>query len=300
MTMRTVLAKGFVRWKRALLGWSFLGGLIWWVGPIAIANELGRLQNPQWFAISLILGVVVIVLLALRWILVCKIFAIDLKLSVAVKEYYISSLLNLLIPGGVGGEFNRAYRIAQSITSSEDVDLWQWKAARTVVYERLIGQLALLFYLFGCGVMKLGFISTITSSHSSAFLLPSWVKKSIPQKKEFKLIIQNPKIVFCTLMISLVANVALLMAYLFCAWSLGYPLQIDALFSYLAIALGLMALPSWGGVGARDIFALAGANSVGLTEAQGLTCSLVYTLYLGISALPGIYFWVRHEGAVCR
>ena len=289
------LARKIFRWKRALLGGSLLIGLIGWVGPTVVVNELGRLQDPQWFVSALVLGMIVVILFAFRWILVCRIFAIDLPLSTAIKEYYISTVLNLLIPGGVGGEFNRAYRIAQSMQLHEDENLLQWKAARTVLYERLIGQLALFLYLGGCGVMKLGFVSTFVSSKSSVFLLPKWVKKSIPQRKEVTLILQNSKIFIYTLLLSLLANLALLIAYLFCAWSLGYPLEIDALFSYLAIALGLMALPNWGGIGARDIFALAGANSVGLTEAQGLTCSLVYTLFIALSATPGIYFWIRHK-----
>ncbi|MEJ2076229.1 MAG: lysylphosphatidylglycerol synthase transmembrane domain-containing protein, partial [Reinekea sp.] len=77
-----------------------------------------------------------VILSAWRWRFTAGRLEHDIALPTAIGEYYVSSFLNLILPGGMAGDALRAYR-----NRAEGAGGWKRPAA-AVFLERLSGQFA--------------------------------------------------------------------------------------------------------------------------------------------------------------
>lgn len=121
--------------------WAFsaalLGGLLLWVDAAALVDSL-RQAHMGWVIAGIALGVVQVLVSALRWRYTVHCVGIRLAARVAVQEYFLSTLTNQLLPGGVVGDANRAWRHRQVQQASDT-----GRAVHAVILERLSGQLVL-------------------------------------------------------------------------------------------------------------------------------------------------------------
>jgi glycosyltransferase 2 family protein len=117
-------------------------GLLVFAVDLAEAWRSLRAADP--FLVVLALGLVQgqIVLSAVRWRFTAGRLGHHLGYGTAVAEYYLASLLNLALPGGVGGDAVRAARAgaARPVGSAVTGPV----ILRAVVLERLAGQMAFL------------------------------------------------------------------------------------------------------------------------------------------------------------
>ncbi len=90
----------------------------------------------RWVLMGLLIVQLQIVLSALRWQITAVRLGQGLSVPRAIQEYYLATLANLSLPGGVSGDAARIYRNRYSAGAAA--------SARSVVIERLAGQLALL------------------------------------------------------------------------------------------------------------------------------------------------------------
>jgi uncharacterized membrane protein YbhN (UPF0104 family) len=120
------------------LGFSFslLFGLALFFDIGDVISRLGQIHFG-WVIFAVALSVPQFAVSAWRWRFTAKRLGIDLPFSVALREYYLSTFLNQVLPGGVVGDFSRAWRHArtQIITGS---------AIRAVILERVSCQVVMM------------------------------------------------------------------------------------------------------------------------------------------------------------
>ena len=109
-----------------------------------IAREFGagivdqlRGIEPGWLFAGLLLSVIQILLSAWRWRFTAARLALPLAPMTAVREYYLASLVNQILPGGVLGDAQRAWRHGRATPRRAP-------AFQAVVIERFSGQLAMI------------------------------------------------------------------------------------------------------------------------------------------------------------
>ncbi|MGD2045706.1 MAG: lysylphosphatidylglycerol synthase transmembrane domain-containing protein [Gemmatimonadota bacterium] len=111
-------------------------GLLWLVSRRVdvggVAERLGSL-SPAWVAAGLAISALQVLVLAWRWRFTAARLGIALPMRVALGEYYLSILLNQVLPGGVLGDVSRAWRHART-------DAPTGSAVRAVVLERASAQ----------------------------------------------------------------------------------------------------------------------------------------------------------------
>ncbi|PQO22008.1 lysylphosphatidylglycerol synthetase family protein [Rhodobacteraceae bacterium WD3A24] len=106
-------------------------------GPEALRHLAGA--QPGWLAAALGLLSVQIVASALRWRLTAARLGQPLTRAHAVREYYLATLANMALPGGILGDAGRALRARAGVGIAA--------SAQAVVIERLAGQVALFALL---------------------------------------------------------------------------------------------------------------------------------------------------------
>ena len=91
--------------------------LLWLVSRfVDVDDVLARLSELDlgWVAVGLAVSVLQVGVLAWRWRYTAARLGIDLPLREALGEYYLSILINQLLPGGVTGDVSRAWRHART------------------------------------------------------------------------------------------------------------------------------------------------------------------------------------------
>lgn len=125
---------------QALGRWGLSLGLLtlvwWWIEPEALWPLL-RSLSPGWVLLALMVTVAQVVLSAWRWRYTSSRLELPLPLRVAVGEYYLATFLNQVLPGGVAGDVNRAWRHGRAGQQA-------LAAANAVLIERLSGQVVLI------------------------------------------------------------------------------------------------------------------------------------------------------------
>jgi uncharacterized membrane protein YbhN (UPF0104 family) len=125
---RRPLAWRLVRW---LVGATIVAVIVWRLGTGPFLDGL-RAVDGRSLALAAGIGFVTTVCAAWRWHLVARGLGVAVPLRSATGAYYQSQLLNLVIPGGVVGDVDRAVRHGSAVG-----DLG--RGLRTVAWERLAG-----------------------------------------------------------------------------------------------------------------------------------------------------------------
>ncbi len=96
----------------ALFSLGLLAALYSVLDTGALRAALGA-PSPPWLALALLLSVPQMALSAWRWQLTAASLDVPLPFRHAFAEYYLGSFLNQVLPGGVLGDANRAWRHAR-------------------------------------------------------------------------------------------------------------------------------------------------------------------------------------------
>ena len=270
-------------------------------GQAALAHLAGA--QPLWLAGALALLTAQTVLSALRWRLTAGQFGIRLDLRTALSEYYLSQIVNQVLPGGVLGDAGRALRAR--------VQSGLMASGQAVLFERLAGQIA-LFALFAGAVLAslalpggfqwlstmllaplLSLIAGITG-----FWLVLWsVGPRLPGrtgsalgafKAAFRRALWAPRVRLRQIATSLGTALLNVAAFACCAAAVGVHLPPLAALVLVPPILLMMLVPiTVSGWGLREGAAAALLLGVGATAAEGLAASVAFGLTLIVAALPG-------------
>lgn len=284
-------------WVRVLVSLAILLLLSRVLDAGSIAARLADLHG-EWVAVALALSVVQVVLSAGRWQYTAARLGVELARAVAVREYYLATFLNQVLPGGVMGDVSRAWR------HRGDAGLTGPAAVHAVILERTSGQLVML----GVAAVSLVVIGLGIGGRSAAALLGLLLlaggataliaRAALPRLRALpvagRLLTDARRALFDTPAWIVQSTTSLLVVASYVAtWvaatrAVGIDTPTSTLLPLVAPVLVTMLIPvTVAGWGVREAGAAALWSSVGLTAADGVAVSVAYGLLVLVGSLPG-------------
>ncbi|MDR9432487.1 MAG: lysylphosphatidylglycerol synthase transmembrane domain-containing protein [Spiribacter sp.] len=274
-------------------------GLIGFVIAQFGTDVLQRLSHLryEWLFLALLLSVAQVVLSAWRWRYTAHQLGLELKRGTALREYYLGTLVNQVLPGGVLGDAQRAWRHGQSLTQRSP-------AFQAVIIERFSGQLAMVLIALGAwliapwrpalppafvlGLATIGLIST-------GFLSVTSLKRWAPNWWQA---LEQGLLQWRVLPLQMGASVLVATSYigvfaccLMASAAMGSPVIWLGL---IPLVLFAMLIPlSLGGWGLREGAAAVLWPLAGLAAAEGVTAAILYGGLSLIASLPGVIALIR-------
>lgn len=285
---------------------ALLAVMAMWVDRAALVQAFSHVSASD-LALGLALVQLQIMLSALRWRFTASRLGQRIELNRAIGEYYVASLLNQGLPGGMAGDAIRAWRMRTAGQGG-------WKLpAKAVVFERLSGQAA-FFLLAACGLIAwpllidtpepiglhpilpitlafavIALIGLVLAMRSGIF---SRFKNLMPELKQA--FVDNRAWVVQT-GLSLAVLATYIAVFFLASSAVGAPLPFVAVLTAIPLALLAMLIPAgFGGWGTREAAAMALWPFLGATSADGLAASLLYGTLSLAGAAPGILILALH------
>ena len=263
-----------------------------------VITRLAQLSGP-WVALGLGITVVQVVALAWRWRFTASRLGIDLPMRRAVSEYYISILLNQLLPGGVSGDISRAWRHARTPAPTGP-------AVRAVILERASGQVimttaavvSLLALPLASGLVRLS--TAGIALVAVALLVAMGLRRLSPASLAGRFWADTREALLArkAFPVQLASGVLVvgsyIALYLVAARAVGVDTPLVRLLPLVAPVLMTMLIPiTVAGWGVREAAAASLWGLVGLTPEDGVSISVAYGLFVLVSSAPGVPILTR-------
>ncbi|KAM3102332.1 YbhN family protein [Phormidesmis sp. 146-12] len=245
----------------------------------------------------------------LRWSVVLQSSNHSVPMSHLLSSYFAGMFLNIFLPGALGGDAYRVYRVAQ-ITKDPEV------ALVSVFLERFTGLAALsalavlglppAFRLVGRWDIILLFMSCVGALVGAVLLISSpklliWVE---PWLEKFRLgrvvdrfakiqillrkFAQHRRALALSMGLSLLLQLAIVYYHYLVAQQLKIPVSYLELLVFIPIVVVVTLLPiSLGGLGVKESLWVYLFSRVGLAAEQALLLSLTITALSWLLSLPG-------------
>ena len=243
---------------------------------------------------------------ATRWRLTAAPLGQKFGLGEAVKEYYLSQLVNQTLPGGMLGDAQRAVRARHRAGLL--------RASQAVAFERVAGQIA-LFVIMAAAL-------AITALVKGGTVWPAWLTAlaALPALVVAGLVVvvgfgkhlpgatgraldDLCRAAMASLfarglwrlqiVLSLATATCNIAAFTLCAWATGSVLPVWAMFALVPCVLFAMLFPlSVSGWGAREGAAAAILPLVGIAPEAAIAASIAFGLVFAASVLPGLVILV--------
>lgn len=283
-------------WLRFGLSITTVVALFWWTDATRVAAHL-RTLSLEWVGLSVLATTSATFSMAYRWQLTARALDIRFDFPLALREYYIAQLVNMVLPGGIPGDVSRAVR------TRKKADLK--RSAQSVVAERLLGQFAIMAVLFlGVNASLIwpgGFdhpllsitVLVVLLSAPIAVSLTSLALPSIGRLVAFLIRLQRQTVF---VLVGLVSSACLILGFYASARAVGVVIPPGSLFIVIPLVLTAMLIPmSIGGWGWREGAAAALFPMIGASSSAGVASGVTYGAVILIAALPAvaILLWPR-------
>ena len=285
---------------------------------------------------AILLTVPMHLLSALRWKLTCAQIDTPLSMHEAVREYYLASWLNTVLPGGVTGDAMRVWRqggIGHAPQTHPDRPRAKFPAKfpakffgrfrrplHGVVLERFAGQCA-LFTVLGAGMainhsrlMPLfdvlltitGLIALVSVvwwalvSHARTRngSVPGWRQQLLELHTDAQRAFSPWPVFWLQLALSLAVVATYLTIFWLAAQAVHAPLDFATALLAIPLVLTAMALPvSVGGLGLRETAAAVLWPGLSMSASNGVASALAYGAVILIGALPGAIVLMQQRSA---
>lgn len=282
-------------------------GILGYIGQRFGAAILERLQqvSPGWLIAGLLLTIVQVLLSAWRWRFTAGRLQLTLRPAVAVREYYLATLINQILPGGILGDAQRAWRHSHALPR-------RGPAFQAVVIERFSGQLAMVaialavwFYwppdhavdlpLPTAGTIGavVGGITLMTAAGMRMGMRrPHWLRD---WGRALNTALLTPRVLPVQLTASLAVAASYIAVYACCVMALGPTGTAGAWLPLIPMVLFTMLIPvSVAGWGLREGAAAVLWPLAGLPAAEGITAAVLYGALSLAASTPGLITLVRH------
>ena len=305
------------RWLASL---AILTGLLVWFRPERLIEQVGAFDE-RWMLAALGIGVVQVGLSAWRWRFTAHCLGLVMSYRRALQEYYLGSLVNQVLPGGVLGDAYRAKRHADQSPQKSPA----WFA---VIIERLSGQLALAVVavvviaqsatwrpllneawgLVGIGGMAWPGVLTYLGA-AVAIIGVGWAatRKAVFQSlwASFSQSLRACFWPFHRGAFQLASSLAIVATYVavfvLAAWAIGVDQPWPFLVAVAPALLLAMVVPiTVSGWGLRELVAAGVWSTLGLDPAQGVAVSVAYGVLIFLTALPGTLMWQHRHGSSAK
>lgn len=293
------------QWLRALVSVGLVALTAWFIDLRGLGRQLAgmRFEPAIWAAV---LSVPQLAITAWRWHFTAGRMGLELPFVRAWKEYYASTLLNLVLPGGVLGDVSRVVRVAEGSNAA--------KVARCVVLERASGQLA-LWLTIAIGAVALGWPTMPAAvGWLGAASVVFGIAVAIAMRNEaiadskigaaIRTIVSEVRTSMLSggawavqLGASLLAVALLGAMFYLCAVAVGAPVDGRQALLIAPLVLAASALPiSVGGWGVREATAAGLFGLMGLDATQGAAASAAFGAVSLVTALPGALVLLSKRG----
>ncbi|MEQ6884990.1 lysylphosphatidylglycerol synthase transmembrane domain-containing protein [Salicola sp. Rm-C-2C1-2] len=283
------------RYGRLLVSLVLLGLVAITIEPRDVGTVLQRL--PAWSLVAaLALSVPQVVLSALRWRYTAHRLGLPLEAQESVIAYYRATLVNQVMPGGVLGDVERAWRVRhpQARTSA---------AAHSVLLERLSGQLALLLTIVALVAMAPPFALPDTGLSGrwgcslAVGLLLMLAALRLPGIRDYSALLRSD---ICASLLRWPAPViqlglsAAVVATYFATLALldagiaSQALTLEKLALHACLLLSMVLPVSIAGWGVREGVAAALWPLAGFPASEGVALSIAYGVAILVGSLPGL------------
>ncbi|MEM7693267.1 MAG: lysylphosphatidylglycerol synthase transmembrane domain-containing protein [Pseudomonadota bacterium] len=288
--------------------------LLWRLADGAEAARRLASAHPGWLMAAFVALTLQTVLSALRWRLTAGQLGIALDRPTAVREYYLSQLINQALPGGVLGDAARAVRsrAAAGLLAS----------GQAVAFERLAGQIG-LYGVFAAAVLAslaapgvawpcwlwppllaliLGLPLVTLALFAIVRLLPGRVGRALHAFAGAAAhALAAPAVVWRQIGLSLATALCNVLAFAFCAFAVGADLSLLAALTVVPMILFAMVVPlTVSGWGVREGAAAALFPLAGASAAEGLAASVAFGLIFLAAVLPALVTMLRAPRQIGR
>ena len=276
---------------------------LWHIADGAEALVRLRAADPGWLLAAGAALTLQTVLSALRWRLTAAQLGIAIDRVAALREYYLSQIVNQILPGGVLGDAGRAVRArAQAGLVA---------SGQAVLFERLAGQIAILAVLALALAMSVAvpggvdwpawLVGPVALALAGIAALPLMIwalGRAMPGRagrslggfgQAFARAMAAPGVRGPQVALSLGTALCNIAAFAFCARAIGSDLGIAAALVLVPIVLFTMVVPlTVSGWGLREGAAAALFPVAGATASEGLAASVAFGLVMLAALLPGV------------
>ncbi|CDZ29856.1 lysylphosphatidylglycerol synthase transmembrane domain-containing protein [Neorhizobium galegae] len=273
--------------------------------PQRIAASLAS-ADSTYISAGLILVQVQIVLSALRWRFTATRLGQHLGVGKAIGDYYLGTLLNQILPGGVAGDAVRAVR-------NRTHDDGGWKVpAQAVLFERIAGQ-GVFFVIATFGVMFWPLLGGAAIPEDLRHLISGFALVAAGFAVMFLLLLRFPprriqpllaalKMALAQVFLrdrawivqtlfSLVIVASYIAMFMLASAAVGAPLPALAAVTAIPLCLLMMLIPATiAGWGAREAAAAALWPLFGYAASDGVAASILYGILALVGAAPGLAF----------
>lgn len=287
-----------LKWVWTLI---ILAGAVAIFGQVELLGRLGQLSLYTLLA-ALAVSVIQVFLSAWRWQFTARQLGLALPYSSAVREYYLATFINQVLPGGLLGDASRAMRHG-AVTARRA------EAVNAVIIERFSGQmvLGLLTILAWTAMPPLKLATSQDGPLMSGYSVWLWMAIVVgacmaawfwrrPLLRAFKGFCRalwsalfTPRILGIQLMSSGIVVASYVLVFVLLAQGMGVLMSLNILVPCVLLLLASMTIPvTIAGWGVRE--SLAGLLWVlaGYPADEGLALSLAYGGVFLMSSLPGL------------
>ncbi|MDX1567001.1 MAG: lysylphosphatidylglycerol synthase transmembrane domain-containing protein [Longimicrobiales bacterium] len=288
--------------------------------PGDILAQLRRARLP-WIGLALLVSVGQVALSAWRWRFTATRLGLPLSFARALREYYLATFLNQVLPGGVLGDVSRAWRHGR-----EGESVTRGSAARAVLLERASGQMVMLATAAVCGAVLatggagggIGAEAAVESLRfwrdrgsgiggglaagiaGSVLLLGLWILalrwkggrlEGVWERSwiEARRALLSPGAFLVQSVSSLTVVASYVLMFILAARAVGVEAPTALLVLLVPPVLLAMLIPlSFAGWGLREGAAALLWAAVGLSATEGTAASVMYGLLVLVSSLPGV------------
>ncbi len=289
------------RGLRVAVSIALLAGVGYAVDLGSVGRQLATARAlPLLLALSM--SVPVIAAMAWRWVFTARRMGLSLSFRTAWGEYYLSTLLNQVLPGGVVGDVGRAVRGGVRAPQQRGA------VARCVVIERVSGQLA-LWGAVAVGTAAWGVeygpsiaavvVAAVIGIWAIVSLLPrvpavrsSGLGRAILRlRTELRSALLDRGAWAIQLLASLLPLVLLGGMFTACVLAVGVDVGWLQMLLVAPLILAATSIPlSVGGWGVREVVSAALFELVGLSAADGVAASAAFGVVNLVASLPGVVF----------
>lgn len=282
---------------RALVSVLLLAALLAWMDQEAW-RSVWRVFEPPVVLAALALTGLQVALATARWRIVARRLEQRLPLGLALRETYLSTLLNQVLPGGVSGDATRAWRLRHEPGGLH-------RSSGSVALERAVGQAVLLA---ACLVALLlqpvlwqrlvagGLVQGVVILACAAGLLASlaWRWRRVLRLRQGlgvlrARVLSRPRALLAMTALSLALLAAYLAVFVLAARAIGTTAPLATLVPLMLVSLLAMSIPlGFGGLGLREGAAALAWAAAGLPAAQGVAAALGYGVLALACSLPAL------------
>lgn len=308
-------------WLRLAVTLALLGVLAWRLDTGQLLERLTAL-SPAWVVLAVLLGLPQIAISAWRWRMTAHRVGIALRWPTAIREYYLATFLNQVLPGGVLGDAARAWRHGNAPTNAGGSQPSpSGPAVRAVIIERASGQVALLLVAVAAVSLSPALRHGIARAWQPwtttlAWLLPAvlllvgviiGVSKRRPGTalatfgRDVRRALLTASVWPAQLVSSLLVIATYVAVFLCAAQALGLQRPVSQLLPLIPPLLMAMAIPlTVAGWGLREGAAALIWPLAGLPAQEGVALSVAYGLLVLAASLPGlgVLLWDRRASQV--